>query len=141
MKSKFGLWDTPSSFHFGFHDNLEGNVQLSDCDDINENNRFKASESSEDVKIVTRGSRPKDLKAWVDADFKAVPIYRRLRKLNQLFKNEWLNISDAYGIHTNLSACKINVVWDEFIPKKYCSLMLSDALGDDCKPYGMCPKC
>ena len=127
---------TSSNTVFRYNTSTEINATLSECDKIRNKYHLEASESSDAVKIVTRGSRPKDLTAWVDADFKSVPIHRRLRRLNDLFRDEWLTHNDLYGIQTSLSGARINAVWDEILPDEYCSLMLSNVLDQSCKPFG-----
>ena len=101
----------------------------------NDDSSFEDSESSEVTKTISRGSRPKDLTAWVDAAFTPVPIHRVLEKISNLFKSEWLTKNEDYGFDQDLDGLEIKDLYDEYIPK-YCSLFMGPYLDGDCKETG-----
>ena len=105
------------------------------CKINNDDSSFEDSESSEVTKTISRGSRPKDLTAWVDAAFTPVPIHRVLEKISNLFKSEWLTKNEDYGFDQDLDGLEIKDLYDEYIPK-YCSLFMGPYLDGDCKETG-----
>ena len=82
----------------GGYSGLGGSIQASaeveakqaNCNSVKQKSAFSADEGLESTKTISRGSRPKDLKSWVDAAFTPVPIIRTLDKISDLFKDEWL---------------------------------------------------
>ena len=76
---------------------------------IRDSSKTAASNGFESVRIVSRGSRPKDLNSWVDAAFTPVPIERTLMPISELFRQEWLTKSDSYGFDSDLYAAGMKV--------------------------------
>ena len=105
------------------------------CNSINEKSAFAADEGFESTKTISRGSRPKDLKSWVDAAFTPVPIIRTLDKISELFKDKWLTANKAYGFDTSLSGGKMKEMFNK-AARKYCQIMLPGQLDENCEFIG-----
>ena len=106
-----------------------------DCSKNKDKSAFDKGESFEGVRTISRGSRPKELKNWIDSTFTPVAIKRTLNKITDLFKDEWLTASEFYGIEENLSGSGIKTMFEEVV-QKYCGLMLTGILDDDCNIKG-----
>ena len=103
------------------------------CESNADADKLHASYSSEATRTIARGSRPKDLKAWVDADFTPVPIHRELMLISNLFRQDWVTKSPHYGFHRTLNAKKINETFVMFY-YDYCEILMSDWVNPDCTP-------
>ena len=105
------------------------------CNGVKEGSAFAAGEGFEGVKTISRGSRPKELKSWIDAAFTPVAIKRTLDKISTLFKDEWMTENEHYGFKKSLSGSKITKMFLDIIPN-YCQLMLEGILDSNCKVIG-----
>ena len=114
---------------------MEANAEYNECNALNEQSKFDSSEGIDSTRIISRGSRPKSLQEWVDADFTPVPIKRYLTPLSHLFKDEWLSKNEYYGFDKSLSGTKIATMFQQ-ASSVYCSLMLEDVLDDNCELLG-----
>ena len=106
-----------------------------ECKGNAEGSAFEKGESFEQTRTISRGSRPKSLADWIDADFTPVAIKRTLNLITDLFKDEWLTASEAYGIDESLSGASIKTMFEKVI-KRYCGLMLTNILDDTCNIKG-----
>ena len=97
---------------------------------------FDQGEDFESVRTISRGSRPKELSDWVDADFTPVAIKRTLSLITDLFKDEWLTSNELYGIDQDLSGSEIKSMFTTVV-KKYCGLMLRNILDNNCEIEGI----
>ena len=113
----------------------EASVSNQDCNSVSDNSYFGMTESFESTRIVSRGSRPKSLTAWIDSDFNPVPIVRYLEKVTALFKDEWMEKSIWYGFQNSLSGTLIESMFSQIITN-YCSLLLEGILDDNCNLIG-----
>ena len=109
-----------------------------DCEGVQQGSDFSNKEGFEGVKIISRGSRPKDLHSWADSDneFDPIPVERFLEPMTELFRNEWLSKSVFYGFERSLNGEKIQELFLEKV-KSYCSLMLTGTLDDNCN-FAVC---
>ena len=105
------------------------------CNGVKEGSAFAAGEGFEGVKTISRGSRPKDLKSWIDASFTPVAIKRKLEKITELFKDEWMTENENYGFYNDLSGSNIKAMFLDIIPS-YCQLMMEGILDENCKVIG-----
>ena len=105
------------------------------CNSVNKDSAFAEDEGFEATKTISRGSRPKDLKSWIDATFTPVPIKRTLEKINELFRDDWLTANIDYGIYQNLEGAKMKIMFEN-ATKRYCNIMLPGQLNDDCEFVG-----
>ena len=110
-------------------------MDKADCSDETQGSQYAASEGFESTRTVSRGSRPKDLNSWVDADFTPVPIKRTLTPISELFKDEWLESNPNYGFDVTLSGSNMKVMFDA-AAKKYCQIMMPGILDDNCEVIG-----
>ena len=110
-------------------------VDNKDCSSETSGSKNAANEGFESTRTVSRGSRPKDLKSWIDATFTPVPIKRILTPISELFKDEWLAINPNYGFDVSLSGKSIKDMFDASI-KNYCQIMLPGQLDDNCEVIG-----
>ena len=107
------------------------------CEESATDSAFEESESSEISKTIARGSRPKDLSNWVDADFTPVPIHRELQTMTELFQTNWLGKDIFYGFEKSLNGQKMKELFDEYVtnnPEKVCELLMNNFLNKDCTP-------
>ena len=109
------------------------------CNSVNKDSAFAEDEGFEATKTISRGSRPKDLKSWIDAAFTPVPIKRTLEKMSELFRDDWLAANIDYGIYENLDGAKMKVMFED-AAKRYCNIMLPGQLDDDCEFIGKIKK-
>ena len=124
----------------GGYSGLGGSIQASaeveakqaNCNSVKQKSAFSADEGLESTKTISRGSRPKDLKSWVDAAFTPVPIIRTLDKISDLFKDEWLTSNQNYGFDVSLSGGKMKEMFNK-AAKKYCQIMLPGQLDENCE--------
>jgi len=120
----------------GQHAVAGGEVKVSgkskECESLKEDSKFSNEEGIESTRIISRGSRPKTLQEWVDADFTPVPIKRYLAPLSYLFKDEWLSKNEHYGFERSLRGRRLSKIFDDAFAK-YCSLMLGDILDENCE--------
>ena len=116
---------------------MGANFSLSneDCSSERKDSKTAASNGFESVRIVSRGSRPKDLNKWVDAAFTPVPIERTLMPISELFRQEWLTKSDSYGFDSDLYAAGMKDMFDASA-KKYCQIMNPGKLDENCEVIG-----
>ena len=120
---------------YGIKGSASGEVSDNKCKSVKEASAFAADEGFEETKTVSRGSRPKELKSWVDAAFTPVPITRKLEKISELFRDEWMSASDAYGFDVSLRGKQMKEVF-EAAAKKYCQIMLPGVLDENCEVIG-----
>ena len=111
------------------------NASNKDCSSNKDKSAFDKGESFEGVRTISRGSRPKELKNWIDSSFTPVAIKRTLNKITDLFKDEWLTANEFYGIDEDLSGSGIKTMFEEIV-QKYCGLMLTGILDNDCNIKG-----
>ena len=124
-----------SASGFGVKGSLSGNYSQNKCNGVKQGSAFAANEGFEGVKTISRGSRPKELKSWIDAKFTPVAIKRTLDKITTLFKDKWLTKSKHYGFKKSLSGSKITKMFLDIIPN-YCQIMMEGILDADCKVIG-----
>ena len=113
----------------------EFGMDKEDCSSEASGSAAAAEEGFESTRTVSRGSRPKDLNSWVDADFTPVPIKRTLTPISELFRNEWLEMNANYGFDETLSGTDIKIMFDA-AAKKYCQIMMPGQLDENCEVIG-----
>ena len=106
-----------------------------DCSSTTSGSNTAAEEGFESTRTVSRGSRPIDLKRWVDAAFTPVPIERTLEPISELFRDEWMTANPNYGFDVSLHGTKIKTMFDEAVAK-YCQIMLPGQLDENCNVIG-----
>ena len=106
-----------------------------DCNSVKQGSAFAADEGFEQTKTISRGSRPKSLKSWIDAAFTPVPIERELEKITELFRDDWMKVSVPYGFEKSLRGRRMKSMFDE-AAKKYCQIMLPGMLDENCEVIG-----
>ena len=106
-----------------------------DCSSTTSGSKTAAEEGFESTRTVSRGSRPIDLKRWVDAAFTPVPIERTLEPISELFRDEWMTANPNYGFDVSLHGTKIKTMFDEAVAK-YCQIMLPGQLDVECNVIG-----
>ena len=120
-----------------FSGSVEGFYNSSKCNDVSEESSFALDEGFEGTRILSRGSRPTDLNAWVDSDFDPVPIKRFLDPITMLFKDEWLSKSIFYGFERSLSGTRIKDLYERLVyGTAYCTTMLKGVLDENCDLEG-----
>ena len=132
---KHGAQLAVSGSGHGFEAGTEAGINNTICSKMNEDNKFALNEGFEAVKTVSRGSRPKKLEEWIDANFKPVPIRRVLENIDNLFVDEWMKKNSFYGFQRDVSGARIRVMFQRIIPS-YCSLMLEGILDLECNIIG-----
>ena len=113
----------------------EFGMDKEDCSSEAKGSANAAEEGFESTRTVSRGSRPKELNDWVDADFTPVPIKRSLTPMSELFRDEWLEMNADYGFDVTLSGTKIKHMFDA-AAKKYCQIMEPGILDENCEVIG-----
>ena len=124
-----------SASGWGTSVDVEGGFDEEVCGSLYEKSKFGLNQGIEGTKIMSKGSRPKELEAWVDEEFIPVPVKRYLEQMTFLFKDEWLAQSSFYGFERSLSGSNITFMFEEIVPD-YCSLMLEGVLYEDCSIVG-----
>ena len=113
----------------------EAKFSNKDCDGVKSGSDFSNTEGFEAVKTISRGSRPTDLKKWIDATFTPIPIRRLLEDISSLFQDKWMTKSVFYGFGKDLSGARIKAMYDRNIGQ-YCSLILYGVLDENCEVIG-----
>ena len=112
-----------------------GSYNGSNCEGVNSGSDFSNNEGFEAVKTISRGSRPTDLKKWIDANFTPIPIKRTLEDISNLFQDKWMTKSVFYGFEKDLSGNSIRSMYNKYIGE-YCSLVLYGVLDQNCEVIG-----
>ena len=107
----------------------------SGCKSGKDDSRFESSESSEIKKTISRGSRPTDIKKWIDASFTPVVIERTLDDISNLLQDKWMTKSTFYGFEKDLQGDRIKEMYNKYI-EQYCSLILYGILDQNCEVIG-----
>ena len=107
-----------------------------DCEGMKSGSDFSNNEGFEAVKTISRGSRPINIKKWIDASFTPVAIKRKLDDISNLFKDEWMTKSVFYGFDRNLAGSDIKEMYNKYI-EQYCSLILYGILDENCNVIGL----
>ena len=113
----------------------EAGFSNKDCEGVKSGSEFSNTEGFEAVKTISRGSRPTDLKKWIDATFTPIPIRRLLEDISTLFKDKWMTKSVFYGFEKDLSGARMKAMYDRNIGQ-YCSLVLYGVLDENCEVIG-----
>ena len=124
-----------SASGWGTSVDVEGGFEEEVCGSLYEKSKFGLNQGIEGTKTMSRGSRPKELDAWIDEEFTPVPVKRYLEQVTSLFKDEWLSQSSFYGFDRDLSGSNITLMFEQIVPD-YCSLMLEGILYEDCSIIG-----
>ena len=124
-----------SASGWGTSVDVEGSLDSEVCGELYEFSEFGLHQGIEGTKTLSRGSRPKELAAWIDEEFIPVPVKRYLEQITVLFKDEWLTQSSFYGFERDLAGSNITLMFEQIIPD-YCSLMLEGILYEDCSVIG-----
>ena len=119
---------------YGFYAKVQAETQAENCRTEGSDVNKQQSQSEENERTITRGSRPVSLEQWVTSDFTPVPINRKLNPISQLFRNEWLTKDKFYEISRSLDGTGIRKLYNERIGR-YCELILSPMkiLDKNCK--------
>ena len=120
---------------YGAYLNAQLGQSSSECKSSRNDEKFKNEEKSDTKRILSRGSRPGNLKDWLTSDFTPVPIHRVLRNIKDLLKDEWLSKNDAYGFRQSLNGNALRTLFTKN-EKDYCKLFLSKILNEDCSNKG-----
>ena len=113
----------------------KGHYNNKDCEGMKSGSDFTNNEGFEAVKTISRGSRPTDLKKWIDASFTPVAIKRTLDDISNLFQDKWMTKSVFYGFDRDLAGNDIKAMYNKYI-EQYCSLMLFGILDENCNVIG-----
>ena len=97
---------------------------------------FTNNEGFEAVKTISRGSRPTDLKKWIDASFTPVAIKRTLDDISNLFQDKWMTKSVFYGFDRDLAGNDVKAMYNKYI-EQYCSLILFGILDENSNVIGI----
>ena len=90
---------------------------------MKEGSNFANNEGMEAVKTISRGSRPVDIKKWIDASFTPVAIERTLDDVSNLLQDKWMTKSTFYGFERSLSGTLMKSMYSQII-ESYCGLLL-----------------
>ena len=112
-----------------------GHYNNKDCEGVKEGSDFSNNEGMEAVKTISRGSRPVDIKKWIDASFTPVAIERTLDDISNLFQDKWMTKSTFYGFDKDLQGDRIKEMYNKYI-EQYCSLILYGILDQNCEVIG-----
>ena len=129
-----------SASGYGVSGSVAGEASNEKCKGVKEGSAFAADEGFEQTRTISRGSRPKELKSWIDASFTPVPIKRQLEKISELFSDEWTSKNLAYGFDRDLRGSEMKQMFEE-IAKRYCQVMLPGLLDENCEVIGKNLKC
>ena len=114
----------------------KGHYDNKDCEGMKSGSDFSNNEGFEAVKTISRGSRPTDIKRWIDATFTPIAIKRRLDDISNLFQDKWMTKSVFYGFDRNLAGNDIQKMYNKYI-EQYCSLILYGILDENCNVIGL----
>ena len=114
----------------------KGHYNNKDCEGMKSGSDFSNNEGFEAVKTISRGSRPTDMKKWIDATFTPIAIKRKLDDISNLFQDRWMTKSVFYGFERNLNGNDIKKMYNKYI-EQYCSLMLYGILDENCNVIGL----
>ena len=90
------------------HADASGAFDGTECEASSDDKRFQREQSSESVRTISRGSKPKSLDEWVDSEFTPVVIQAELDEITNLFKNSSLTNETGYGFKKSLNGEKIS---------------------------------
>ena len=108
------------------HADASGAFDDTECKASSQDESFQREQSSESIRTISRGSKPKSLDEWVDSEFTPVVIQAELDEITNLFKSSSLTNETGYGFEKSLNGEKIR---DYFVTmmQLYCSLNLPNA--------------
>ena len=112
-----------------------GSYKNKDCEGMKKGSDFSNNEGMEAVNTISRGSRPTDLKKWIDASFTPVVIERTLDDISNLLQDRWMTKSTFYGFDKDLQGDRIKEMYNKYI-EQYCSLILYGILDQNCEVIG-----
>lgn len=74
------------------------------CSESKSMDKTGDSNSAEDIRIISRGSKPYSFDDWASGDFKPLPVQMKVKPITVLVTDENLNKSVKYGFPQTLNA-------------------------------------